>query len=583
MTTAPGEALPRPAERELAFISRLYAVLSRVNEAIVRIRDEGDLFREVCRIVSEQGGFPLVWVGLVQDRRVAVAASWGPASTYLGEMQVDVAGEMGQGPTGSCIREDRPVVNDDFSTNPATWPWRESTRRYGLRASAAFPVRRGGRAIGAVTFYAARPGFFTPKQVALLESLAADLSFALDAMDQERRRSAAEQELRQANEHLREADRHKDEFLSMLSHELRNPMAPILNAIRILDGADPGGPLALEARGILRRQTAHLARLVDDLLDVTRIARGKIELRRTRIDLRGLVARTAVDFRSLAPASGLEFRLDLPERPLWADADPTRIAQVVGNLLHNATKFTAPGGTVSLALAPAASGAEERPAMAEIRVRDTGTGIDPALLRTIFEPFVQGPRSLARSEGGLGLGLALVRGIAELHGGSADACSGGPGAGAEFIVRLPLTAPAGTGPDPAPPAPRGDPRRVLVVDDNKDAADSLRLLLKLLGHQAEVAYDGTAALAMARRDPPDLVLCDLGLPGMDGFELARRLRAALPACPRLVAVSGYAQREDVERSLAAGFDGHIAKPPDPAEIARQLACAAPGIQGAPSI
>jgi PAS domain S-box-containing protein len=551
-------------EADLGVISRLYAMLSRVNEAIVRIREERALYQEVCRIVSEEGGFPLVWVGLVEDRKVAVAAGWGPAAGYLQRIRVEVDGDLGQGPTGTCIREGRPVVNDDFDSNPATWPWRAATRSHGLRASAAFPLHRAGQAIGAITFYASRPGFFTAGQVDLIESLAADLSFALDAMEQERRRTAAEQELRQAIGRLQEADQRKDEFLGMLSHELRNPLAPIRNAVFILRHAAPGTPPALHAQGVIDRQAGHMARLVDDLLDVTRIARGKVELRRSRVDLCALVARAAEDFRGLMPDLAAALDVRLPLQAAWTDVDPTRITQVIGNLLHNAAKFTSPGGAVTLSVGTA-DGA------AEIRVRDTGAGIDPALLPRIFDPFVQGQRTLARTEGGLGLGLALVKGIAELHGGTVQAQSPGPGLGAEFILRLPLAAPS---PEPGlgrggPEPPQGS-RRILVVDDNRDAAETLAMLLRLMGHQVVLAYDGLEALRAAREARPELVLCDLGLPGLDGFQVARDLRAAWGKGLRLVAVSGYARPEDVQRALEAGFDAHLAKPPAPEEILDQL-------------
>ena len=552
------------AEMELAFINRLYAILSRVNEAIVRLRDERSLYEAVCQIVSEEGGFPLVWVGLVEQRQVAVAACWGPATDYLRGVRVEVDGELGQGPTGTCIRENRSVVNDDFDINPVTWPWRDATRAHGLRASAAFPLHLGGLAIGAITFYAAKAGFFTDKQVALIESLCADVSFALDAMQQERLRSAAEEELRRANVSLRNADSRKDEFLAMLSHELRNPLAPIRNAIFVLRHASPGREQTIQAQDIIERQAGHMARIVDDLLDVTRIARGKIDLRRSRIDLREVVARGAEDFRGMIQDHAVGFEVVLPAGKLWADADPTRITQVIGNLLNNAAKFTREGDRVIFSLS--ALGGE-----AEISVRDTGSGIEPALLPEIFDLFVQGNRTLARSEGGLGLGLALVKGLTELHGGTARAESSGKGQGAKFTIRLPLANfPEDQGHSAVAEALPDDTLRVLVVDDNKDAADTMSMMLKLAGHRVVVAYDGPSALDMAYRNPPDVVLCDLGLPGMDGYQVARALRAGGPKGLRLIAISGYALPEDIERAIGAGFDSHVAKPPDPAEIMRQV-------------
>jgi PAS domain S-box-containing protein len=369
-------------------------------------------------------------------------------------------------------------------------------------------------------------------------------------------------ESRRTEEALREANRRKDDFLGMLSHELRNPLAPIRNSIYILRHAEVGGEPATRAQAVIERQTEHLTRLVDDLLDVTRIARGKIELRRCRVDLRSVVARAADDFRLLLHDRGVEYHVAIPDESFWADADATRITQAVGNLLDNAAKFTRRGGTVTLAL-------RRKDGQAEIAVRDTGAGIAPALLPKVFDAFVQGERSLARTEGGLGLGLALVKGIAELHGGTVRVASAGPGKGAEFVVSLPLPSTVDLRKDPAL-APSSGGRRVLVVDDDLDAAESLAGVVTLLGHAVEVAHDGPSAIEKARELSPDVVLCDLGLPGMSGLEVARALRATGRAGIQLVAVSGYVQPEEVQRALDAGFDMHVAKPADPAAVERLL-------------
>jgi PAS domain S-box-containing protein len=379
-------------------------------------------------------------------------------------------------------------------------------------------------------------------------------------------RKRAEESVRAANARLTEADRRKNEFLGMLSHELRNPLAPIRNSIYILDHAAATGDQAARAKAVIKRQAEHLTRLVDDLLDVTRIARGKIEVKPSRLDLALLVRRVGEDHVALMRQSGIEFTVDVPGEPMWADGDPTRLAQVIGNLLHNSAKFTARGGLVTLALEPVRGAAE-------IHVRDTGVGMEPELLMHVFEPFVQAQRTLARTDGGLGLGLALVKGIAELHGGSARAASAGPGQGAEFVVRLPLVEAGASDPAALPRAVRtAGSRRVLVVDDNEDAAESLAQLVELFGHAAEVAYDGPSAMAKARANPPDVIFCDLGLPGMSGYELVRALRSdeALRRT-QVFAVSGYAQPEDRKKAADAGFDGHIAKPSDPDQIERLLA------------
>jgi PAS domain S-box-containing protein len=372
-------------------------------------------------------------------------------------------------------------------------------------------------------------------------------------------------EQRQAEEVLREVDRRKDEFLSVLSHELRNPLAPIRNSIHLLEHTDAASEQALRARAVIRRQTEHLTRLVDDLLDMTRIAKGKIELCRERLDVAGVVRQAGEDLRSVIAGRGLELTLDLPAEPVIVDGDATRLSQVLGNLLQNAAKFTPSGGSVAVSVRAGADSAE-------IRVRDTGVGIAPGVLDRVFEPFFQGEGSLARTEGGLGLGLALVKTIAELHGGSARAESAGRDEGTELIVRLPLAAGTATrtAPDGATRRAAAHGRRVLVVDDNVDAADSLAELVQLFGHATEVAYDGPTALAKATANPPDVVLCDIGLPGMSGYDVARALRARRTNGMRLIAVSGYAQPEDLERASEAGFDHHVAKPPDPDLIERLL-------------
>jgi len=370
-------------------------------------------------------------------------------------------------------------------------------------------------------------------------------------------------ELKRSERALREADQRKDDFLGMLSHELRNPLAPIRNSIYILNHTEPGGEQARRARAVIQRQTEHLTRLVEDLLDVTRIARGKIELRGERVDLAAVVRRTVDDFRSVLDQRGLALTVNIPDRAVWADADPTRIAQVVANLLGNASKFTARAGRIAVTLALTGE-------HAEIRIRDTGVGIEPALLPHVFEPFVQAAGSLERSQGGLGLGLALVKGIVELHRGSVRAESAGPGAGTEIVARLPIVSPALPARGPGGrTAAHG--RRVLVVDDDADAAETLAQLVEMFGHTPEIVYDGPSALERVRAAPPDIVICDIGLPGMSGYDVARALRRDGPPGLQLVAVSGFGDPEDLRLAAEAGFDAHVTKPADPAVIERLLA------------
>jgi two-component system CheB/CheR fusion protein len=366
---------------------------------------------------------------------------------------------------------------------------------------------------------------------------------------------------------LHDESARKDEFMAALSHELRNPLSPIHTSLAVLERAAPGGPEAREATTVLRRQTDHLARIVDDLLDATRIASGKARLQRERLDLWELVRRTVQDHRHDFEARGIALEVRLGA-PLWIDGDGTRLAQVVGNLLGNAHKFTPPGGHVEVAL-------HREGALAVLRVRDDGVGIAPEMLDRLFEPFVQAEQGLDRTSGGLGLGLALVKGLVELHGGTVSVASAGPGHGSELTVRLPLPVDQTAGaPEPNPaalPAQRAL-RRVLVIDDNEDSANALRDLLAVDGHDVRVAYDGLQGLALARDFRPEFVFCDIGLPDIDGYEVARAMRgdAALGGTT-VVALSGYARPADVDRSAAAGFHLHMAKPPSLDVIDRILA------------
>jgi PAS domain S-box-containing protein len=372
-------------------------------------------------------------------------------------------------------------------------------------------------------------------------------------------------------EALREADRRKGEFLGVLSHELRNPLAPLRNALWLLDKAEPGSARATRSKEIIDRQVAHLTRIVDDLLDVTRITQGKIHLQKARIDLLELVRRTMDDHRSLFSDRDVALSARLPHLPIWIDADATRVSQAVGNLLQNAAKFTDSGGHVEVAADRDAHG------MAVVRVRDDGVGMEPAILERIFEPFTQADETLHRSRGGLGLGLSLVKGLAELHGGSVEARSDGPGRGSELVLRLPLAPEqrviAGK-PRNGKSAPMPS-RRVLVIEDNLDAADTLREMLETWGHEVELACDGRAGVEKARAFRPDVVLCDIGLPVMDGYEVARAIRSDPEiASTFLVAVTGYALPEDQRRAAEAGFTRHLGKPV-PVDVIEEVLASAP--------
>lgn len=393
-----------------------------------------------------------------------------------------------------------------------------------------------------------------------VEERTAELREANEALKSEiRERGRLEQELRRRMEELAEADRYKDEFLAMLAHELRNPLAAIANAGEVLRRQAEGqAGVSGRIAQIIKSQTAHFKVLLDDLLDVARVTRGKIVLNREIVALSEIVEQAVETHRALIEERGHRLAVTLPTEPAYLDVDPTRCIQILGNLLHNAAKFTGPGGAIELS-------AQREDGEAVIRVRDNGPGIPPKLLARIFEPFTQEDRTLARSSGGLGIGLALVRRLAEMHGGRVEAVSPGPGQGSEFTVRLPLVErPSGTQCAATAVAGHGPAGRlVLIVDDNADYADSLGDLLDTFGYRVKVFYDGNAALQFARQDRPDAVLLDIGLPDMDGYEVARRLRTEYGLADTcLIAISGYGTDEDRRRSREAGFDHHLVKPVD---------------------
>lgn len=370
-------------------------------------------------------------------------------------------------------------------------------------------------------------------------------------------RKLAEQRLQQSEEALREADRRKDEFLALLAHELRNPLAPIRYAL----AANKKSGRTLEQRRhadeIIERQVSHMSRLLDDLLDVSRITRGALELKRARTELTSIVGAAIETARPMIDAKQHRLALDLPKQPLQLDADAVRLAQVFSNLLINAAKYTEPGGRIQLR-----AWQEERNVV--VSVSDNGIGIAAAMLPRVFNMFFQSPSALGRSEGGLGVGLSLVRGLVKLHGGTVQARSDGLGAGSEFVVQLPLetSVPESLAADADAEIVSADVGlKVLVVDDNRDAADTCAMLLEASGHHVQTAYTGRQALELARSFHPHAVLLDIGLPDVNGHELAERFRATpWGRSAILVAVTGWGQEQDRQRSVEAGFDRHLVKP-----------------------
>jgi two-component system, sensor histidine kinase len=359
------------------------------------------------------------------------------------------------------------------------------------------------------------------------------------------------------------ANRAKDQFLNMLSHELRNPLGVILNGVEVLDQTGSSEPGPLKIREVIRRQAHHLGKLLDDLLDVARVGQGKIDLRQRSIDLADVVSTASEDHRSRIERAGISLTVSLPPEIVGVEGDRTRLVQTIGNLLDNARKWTAAGGHISVSL-------QQVGQVAEMRVRDTGIGIDPQMREHIFDLFWQGQSSPGRSTGGLGIGLTLVRRLVELHGGTVEAVSDGVGYGSEFIVRLPVTK-ASVYDEAETLAPiHAASHRVLLIEDNADARDMARLGLELLGQTVSTASNGKTGVEMALADPPDAVIVDIGLPGLDGYEVGRRLREALGDRIRLVALTGYSQPEDRRRVREAGFDVHLVKPVVPPDILRAI-------------
>jgi signal transduction histidine kinase/ActR/RegA family two-component response regulator len=391
--------------------------------------------------------------------------------------------------------------------------------------------------------------------LALFVPLGASLSLLTDRLHR----------ARQLAEH---ADQYKDAFLAVLGHELRNSLAPLRNVLELLAQRGDDPTTVRWARDVAQRQVGIMSRLVGDLLDVSRVGRGKMRLQLGRLDLAALVRGATEDHRAALEQGHLTFEVQVPPGPIWVEGDAPRLVQVIGNLLRNAVKFTDPGGRVVLRME-----VEGKLRRAVVQVRDTGIGIEPDMLGKVFESYAQAERSARRSGGGLGLGLALVKGLVELHGGKVEANSAGPGQGAEFTFWLPtVQAP----PAAAPIAHRRalhKALKVVLIEDNRDAADSFRMLLEVCGGQeVKVAYSGRTGLELARTSRPDVILCDINLPDLDGLAVARAIRLD-PALRdvRLVSMSGYSRDEDRKRCCEAGFDLTLTKPIDPAELGRLLA------------
>jgi signal transduction histidine kinase len=462
---------------------------------------------------------------------------------------------------GRALKTGERVVVEDVSVDPRFEAERDVAAAAGFRAVQSTPLTgHDGQVLGVLSTH-----FRAPRRISEGEERLLDLyaRHAGDLLERLRFEDA-----------LREAARRKDEFIAILAHELRNPLAPVRNAAHYLKLKDLGGADLRRAVDMIEKHTTLMSRLVDDLLDVSRITRGTLELRRERVVLSELVESAIEACRHEIDGRRHELRVSLPDAPIVLHADRARLMQVLCNLLTNAAKYSPDGGTIDLRAQTVDSGLL-------VSVRDRGAGIPPEKLEEIFDLFAQLDRTLERQGGGLGIGLTLSRQIARLHGGTLDAHSDGVGLGSEFVMRLPIVAPPSASRAGSAPTRTTTARRILVVDDNRDAADSLAMVLETTGHVVHRAYDGEAALQIAQRLSPDLVLLDIGMPKLNGYEVARRLREQ-PGGTRitLVALTGWGQEEDRQRAREAGFDHHLVKPATAESLDRLLARMAPvGIAG----
>ncbi len=481
----------------------------------------------------------------------------------------------GHSPWTRDTRDPEPILVEDVEQAADLAALSPAFRAEGIRALAFVPLVYQDRLLGKFMLYYGAPHAFTPEELRLASTVAQHVSFGFARVEGDeaaerllRREQAARRDADAARAEAVRASRGKDEFLAMLAHELRNPLSVIVNAVALIDASPGLEPQVGRASRMVQRQADHLARLLDDLLDVARITSGRIELERSLVDLRTAVGFAVESQRAALEAKQQRLTVSLGSAPVSVLGDPVRLQQVLGNLVHNASKYTPAGGSVAVSLE--AQGGE-----AVLRVRDDGAGIPADKLDSIFELFVQANPTLARTEGGLGIGLTLVKQIVGLHGGSIGVTSEGTGRGAEFTIRLPLAAEAANE-VPSRPTPCATPAlRLVLVEDQADGREALAALLERRGHAIRQAATGQQGVEVAIESAPDVVLVDIGLPDISGYEVARRLREALGSRVQLVALTGYGQPQDRARAEQAGFDAHLVKPVDPTRLFETLGQLAP--------
>ena len=524
-----------------------FAFLARVSETLARSQSQAEFMRTLVRLpIPHMADAALVWFKTSgHPDRIEWADSDGSITASpaaLDRLEPEVVRAMSEG---------RPRIVTDFIGGA-------------LAYAQVLPLAVQGQVQGVVVLGSRR-------MQATISPLASDLA----------QRAGVVLENVILMEQIREADRRKDEFLGMLAHELRNPLSPIVNCLQLQRMLPAGDPRLASISDTIDRQVRHMGRLIDDLLDATRLAHGKILLRKERTDLGTILRQTVQDYRSIIEASGLTLVADVPDAPIWIDGDVTRLVQAIGNLLHNAHKFSNPQGTITVSLDQGGHPG----AMAQITVTDSGIGIEPAMLGHVFDVFRQVEQGLDRSRGGLGLGLALVRGLVQLHGGEVQARSDGLGHGAEFVIRIPLAVGREVVEGAAPlAAPASFAHNILIIEDNRDAAETIRMLLQHDGHSVEMAFTAQDGLDQAAVQRPDVILCDIGLPVMDGYQVIRRIREEPSiSATYVIALTGYGREEDQRQALDAGFDLHMTKPIDRAALAAALSRAGRNAVGRPLV
>jgi signal transduction histidine kinase/CheY-like chemotaxis protein len=537
-------------------LSRLYDLSSRLEQT----RELPEQLQAIldCAVAAHGATRGLISLFDETSRRLVVAARAGfddAALRALGSI------EPGTGAAGLAFTERRRVVVMDTDTDPAFERLRDVAHAAGFRSVHSVPLISGaGAAMGALSVHFSGPHFPSEREMHQADLLAQKAVLYIE-------RTRAEEALRASARRLEEADRRKDQFLATLAHELRNPLAPMRNALHLMQLRGSRDPDMQHARDMIDRQVRQMVRLVDDLLEVSRITLGQIQLQSEVVSLAIVMANAVEVSHPLIDAARHHLTVELPTEPLYVEGDSTRLSQVLQNLLNNAAKYTPPGGQITLR-------ADRAGDSAIISVRDTGIGIPPAMLDRVFEMFTQVDRGSSLSQGGLGIGLALAQQLTQMHGGRIEVTSDGTGLGSEFTVRLPLCASPSAAlevVDRAGAFHRPARRRVLVADDNIDGAESLRLNLEIHGHDARAVFDGAAALALAEEFRPEIMVLDLGMPKLDGYQVCRGVRERPWGDEvTIIALTGWGQEQDRRRTLEAGFDHHLVKPVDPALLAKLI-------------